>query len=78
MARVTRESKAAVEAADATGKVDRVAENEAEKPKRMPIVKPKKIGRNDPCPCGSGLKFKNCHGKDGATSYVPDVADGRE
>ena len=22
-----------------------------------------KIGRNDPCPCGSGLKYKNCHGK---------------
>jgi len=21
-----------------------------------------KIGRNDPCPCGSGKKFKNCHG----------------
>ena len=24
------------------------------------------VGRNDPCPCGSGLKFKNCHGKDRA------------
>ena len=23
----------------------------------------KKIGRNDPCPCGSGRKFKHCHGK---------------
>ena len=23
----------------------------------------KKVGRNDPCPCGSGKKFKNCHGK---------------
>lgn len=22
-----------------------------------------KIGRNDPCPCGSGKKFKNCHGR---------------
>ena len=22
-----------------------------------------KVGRNDPCPCGSGLKYKNCHGK---------------
>jgi uncharacterized protein len=22
------------------------------------------IGRNDPCPCGSGLKFKRCHGRD--------------
>ena len=78
VARVTRESKAAVEAANETGKVDRVAENEAEKPKRMPIVKPKKVGRNDPCPCGSGLKFKNCHGKDGATSYVPEEADGQK
>ncbi len=26
------------------------------------IVKPRKIGRNDPCPCGSGKKFKKCHG----------------
>ena len=24
-----------------------------------------KIGRNDPCPCGSGTKYKNCHEKDG-------------
>ncbi|MDD5726262.1 MAG: SEC-C metal-binding domain-containing protein, partial [Patescibacteria group bacterium] len=23
----------------------------------------KDVGRNDPCPCGSGLKFKKCHGK---------------
>ena len=22
-----------------------------------------KVGRNDPCPCGSGMKFKQCHGK---------------
>ncbi|MCI6161500.1 MAG: preprotein translocase subunit SecA [Prevotella sp.] len=28
-----------------------------------PIVKEKLPGRNDPCPCGSGKKFKNCHGK---------------
>ncbi len=27
------------------------------------IVKPKKIGRNDPCPCGSGKKYKQCCGK---------------
>ena len=25
--------------------------------------KPPKVGRNDPCPCGSGKKFKKCHGK---------------
>ena len=75
VARVTQESRAATEAANETGKVDKVAENEAEKPKRMPIVKPKKVGRNDPCPCGSGLKFKNCHGKNGATTYTPDPTD---
>lgn len=31
--------------------------------KKQPYVAEKKIGRNDPCPCGSGKKFKNCHGK---------------
>ena len=34
----------------------------AQHPQR-PIVKDKMPGRNDPCPCGSGKKFKNCHGK---------------
>ena len=28
-----------------------------------PVKKAKKIGRNDLCPCGSGLKYKNCCGK---------------
>jgi preprotein translocase subunit SecA len=31
--------------------------------KREPIRAQKTVGRNDPCPCGSGKKFKNCHGK---------------
>jgi len=31
--------------------------------KQKPIVAEEKIGRNDPCPCGSGLKYKKCHGK---------------
>ena len=32
--------------------------------KKKPYVrKEKKVGRNDPCPCGSGKKYKNCHGK---------------
>jgi preprotein translocase subunit SecA len=31
-------------------------------PKTKPAVAEKKIGRNDPCPCGSGKKYKNCHG----------------
>jgi len=30
---------------------------------RNPVVKDKLPGRNDPCPCGSGKKFKNCHGR---------------
>ena len=29
-----------------------------------PVRVEKKVGRNDPCPCGSGKKYKNCHGKD--------------
>jgi len=32
--------------------------------KQQPIVAGPKIGRNDPCPCGSGKKYKACHGKD--------------
>ena len=34
-----------------------------EQKSRMPVRADKKVGRNDPCPCGSGLKYKNCHGK---------------
>ncbi len=30
----------------------------------MPVHVEKKVGRNDPCPCGSGKKYKNCHGRD--------------
>ncbi|MGM0540310.1 MAG: ATP-grasp fold amidoligase family protein [Thermodesulfobacteriota bacterium] len=33
--------------------------------KQVPIVKSKKVGRNDPCPCGSGEKAKNCCGTEG-------------
>ena len=32
------------------------------KPKKMPVRKATEVGRNDPCPCGSGKKYKNCHG----------------
>ena len=34
-----------------------------EQKSNSPIKVDKHVGRNDPCPCGSGLKFKNCHGK---------------
>jgi uncharacterized protein len=30
--------------------------------RRQPIRNPDKVGRNDPCPCGSGKKYKQCHG----------------
>ncbi|MBC1779831.1 preprotein translocase subunit SecA [Listeria booriae] len=32
--------------------------------KKQPVLKDQHIGRNDPCPCGSGEKYKNCHGKE--------------
>ena len=34
-----------------------------EQPKAQPVRVEKKVGRNDPCPCGSGKKYKSCHGK---------------
>ncbi len=37
--------------------------NGGEPKSRMPVHVEKQVGRNDPCPCGSGKKFKNCHGK---------------
>lgn len=36
---------------------------EEKKKVRQPYVKKETVGRNDPCPCGSGKKYKNCHGK---------------
>jgi preprotein translocase subunit SecA len=38
-------------------------EGEGGKVKKKPVVKALNIGRNDECPCGSGEKYKNCHGK---------------
>ena len=39
------------------------AAGQAEKSKPAPMIAEKKVGRNDPCPCGSGKKYKHCHGK---------------
>ena len=36
----------------------------SENVKQEPVIAGPKIGRNDPCPCGSGKKYKQCHGKD--------------
>ena len=45
-----------------TSRTDLVT-NGGEQKSRMPVHVDKQVGRNDPCPCGSGKKFKNCHGK---------------
>ena len=37
-----------------------------EQKSNSPIKVDKQVGRNDPCPCGSGLKYKNCHGRNNA------------
>jgi len=52
--------KANKEEVDAAG--EDYAANEKDKP--VPVVAGPKIGRNDLCPCGSGKKYKHCHGKD--------------
>lgn len=54
------------EASQARGGYDEAIRNsggQREVVKQQPIVVEKKTGRNDPCPCGSGKKFKQCHGK---------------
>ena len=53
-------SSPAITATPENGAVDEAAEAEQQKP----VVKSdfEKTGRNDPCPCGSGKKFKQCHG----------------
>ena len=37
--------------------------HQGERPRPQPVIAGPKIGRNDPCPCGSGKKYKACHGK---------------
>jgi preprotein translocase subunit SecA len=52
---------------DAAGHQVKPDENDYYDPqavKQMPVKAGPKIGRNDPCPCGSGKKYKQCHGKD--------------
>ncbi len=47
-----------------SGQEQAAAQRTAPQQKPQPVHVEKKVGRNDPCPCGSGKKFKNCHGKD--------------
>ena len=45
-----------------SGNSDPTKQDTREVQKPEPIRVEKKVGRNDPCPCGSGKKYKNCHG----------------
>ena len=45
-----------------TSRTDMVT-NSGEPKSNAPVRVEKKVGRNDPCPCGSGKKYKNCHGR---------------
>jgi len=52
---------------DGTAAAPEGGQRTAAQPERKaiePIRVEKKVGRNDACPCGSGKKFKNCHGKE--------------
>ncbi len=51
------------EVAQGAKAVSNDGEESKESKKRTPFVKKDTVGRNDPCPCGSGKKYKNCHGK---------------
>ncbi len=44
-------------------KTSDTAQESKNRGKQQPIKVEVKVGRNDPCPCGSGKKYKNCHGK---------------
>jgi preprotein translocase subunit SecA len=41
--------------------------------KTEPVRVDKKVGRNDPCPCGSGKKYKQCHGMQQGASQAANV-----
>jgi preprotein translocase subunit SecA len=60
------EQKADADAVQSGGGMQQAAAQDTREGARrpvQPIVKDKMPGRNDPCPCGSGKKFKNCHGR---------------
>ncbi|MGV8017653.1 MAG: preprotein translocase subunit SecA [Ignavibacteria bacterium] len=46
-----------------SGNLEPVENEAARTGKHQPVKVGKKVGRNEPCPCGSGKKYKNCHGK---------------
>lgn len=48
---------------EAVAKISGTSDGKVETRKRAPVKVGTKVGRNDPCPCGSGLKYKHCCGK---------------
>ncbi len=60
-----RSNKSQVEAAGSAYAADEKDYYDPQEPetRRMPVQAGPRIGRNDPCPCGSGKKYKNCHGR---------------
>ncbi|HHJ10135.1 MAG TPA: preprotein translocase subunit SecA [Bacteroidetes bacterium] len=55
-----------------SGVSDTVSAGGGQPSRPQPVRVGKKIGRNDPCPCGSGKKYKNCHGRPGAPPLSPE------
>lgn len=66
----SREPRATARVKEGRGNVDPIASPSGQaapqevKPKAEPVRVGDKVGRNDPCPCGSGKKYKKCHGQD--------------
>ncbi len=56
-----RESRASLPGEEAQRQAASAPQNEPQR--QMPATAAPRIGRNDPCPCGSGKKYKNCHGR---------------
>jgi preprotein translocase subunit SecA len=46
-----------------TGEVETIVDEDSRRAPAIPAGGVPRVGRNDPCPCGSGKKYKNCHGR---------------
>ena len=62
MAELKKQQQAQLEAQLEAHKAEQKAQEEMVEGKSQPVRRKNKVGRNDPCPCGSGKKFKQCHG----------------
>jgi preprotein translocase subunit SecA len=63
--RVLAENRAISGSVEGSANRGEALERENKPVKKTPVVAETKVGRNEPCPCGSGKKFKACHGKNG-------------